>query len=84
MKRDPAPGREMGEGYRLVALGMNFAGGVIIFALAGLWLDRRLGSIPAFTIGGTLLGLVLSFLNIYWKLAAYEKRHREEQEKGQR
>lgn len=74
----------MGEGYRLVALGMNFAGGVIIFALAGLWLDRRLGSTPAFTIGGTLLGLVLSFLNIYWKLAAYEKRHREEREKGQR
>lgn len=74
----------MGEGYRLVALGMNFAGGVIIFALAGLWLDRRLGSIPAFTIGGTLLGLVLSFLNIYWKLAAYEKRHREEKEKGPR
>ena len=74
----------MGEGYRLVALGMNFAGGVIIFALAGLWLDRRLGSIPAFTIGGTLLGLVLSFLNIYWKLAAYEKRHREDREKQQR
>ncbi len=74
----------MGEGYRLVALGMNFAGGVIIFALAGLWLDRRLGSIPAFTIGGTLLGLVLSFLNIYWKLAAYEKRHREDREKEQR
>ena len=74
----------MGEGYRLVALGMNFAGGVIIFALAGLWLDRRLGSIPAFTIGGTLLGLVLSFLNIYWKLAAYEKRHREEREKEPR
>ncbi len=74
----------MGEGYRLVALGMNFAGGVIIFALAGLWLDRRLGSIPAFTIGGTLLGLVLSFLNIYWKLAAYEKRHREDREKGPR
>ncbi len=74
----------MGEGYRLVALGMNFAGGVIIFALAGLWLDRRLGSIPAFTIGGTLLGLVLSFLNIYWKLAAYEKRHREDREKHPR
>jgi F0F1-type ATP synthase assembly protein I len=74
----------MGEGYRLVALGMNFAGGVIIFALAGFWLDRRLGATPAFTLGGTLLGLVLSFLNIYWKLAAYEKRHREEKEKGQR
>lgn len=74
----------MGEGYRLVALGMNFAGGVIIFALAGLWLDRRLGWTPALTIAGTLLGLVLSFLNIYWKLAAYEKRHREEREKEPR
>lgn len=74
----------MGEGYRLVALGMNFAGGVIIFALAGLWLDRRLGWTPALTIAGTLLGLVLSFLNIYWKLAAYEKRHREERGKEPR
>lgn len=84
MKRDPAPGREIGEGYRLVALGMNFAAGIILFALAGLWLDRRLGWTPALTIAGTVLGAVLSFLNIYWKLAAYEKRRREERDKGGR
>lgn len=78
MKPDPAPGRELGEGSGLLALGMTFAAGTIAFALAGLWLDRRLGWTPALTIAGTVLGAVLSFLNVYWKLAALERRHRKE------
>jgi F0F1-type ATP synthase assembly protein I len=80
MKPDPAPGRHLGEGSNLLALGMTFAGGIIFFALGGLWLDRRLGWTPALTITGTVLGAVLSFLNVYWKLAAIERRHRKERE----
>ena len=80
-KQDPGANREIGEGYRLVALGLTFAGGIILFALVGLWLDQRLGWTPALTITGTLLGAVLSFLNIYWKLNALEQKRREERER---
>ena len=31
----------------------------------GLWIDRKLGSIPAFTIIGVIVGTVLSFYGIY-------------------
>jgi F0F1-type ATP synthase assembly protein I len=77
IKRDPAHHREMGEGQRYLALGLNFGLGIVLFALAGVWLDRRLGSTPAFTLGGTVLGAVLSFLNAYWKLAELERKRRE-------
>lgn len=83
-KQDPGANREIGEGYRLVALGLTFAGGIILFALVGLWLDQRLGWTPALTITGTLLGAVLSFLNIYWKLNALEQKRREERERQER
>jgi F0F1-type ATP synthase assembly protein I len=42
----------------------------VLFVLAGLALDRWLHLMPVFTIVGTLVGSVLSFLNVYWKLRA--------------
>jgi F0F1-type ATP synthase assembly protein I len=70
MDPKPGPGRQYGEGYKYVSYGLTFAGGVIVFMLVGLWLDRRLGVMPLFTIAGTLLGSVLSFLTVYRKLEA--------------
>ncbi len=63
-------GREIGEGYALVALGMTFAGAIIMFMLGGWALDRWLGVTPLFTLVGTVAGAVLGFLNVYWKLQA--------------
>jgi F0F1-type ATP synthase assembly protein I len=74
------PGREIGEGYKYVALGGTFAAGIIGFMLGGWALDRWLGLTPLFTITGTVVGSVLSFLNVYWKLEA-ERKKREEDEK---
>jgi F0F1-type ATP synthase assembly protein I len=65
-----APGRELGEGYKYVALGMQFAGGILMFMAAGWGLDRWLHLTPVFTIAGTLVGAVLSFLVVYRKLQA--------------
>ena len=31
----------------------------------GLWIDRKLGSIPVFTIIGVIVGTVLAFYGIY-------------------
>ncbi len=55
----------MALGQKYLAVGMKFAGGIIVFMFGGLALDRWLGTMPLFTIGGTVLGAVLSFLSVY-------------------
>ena len=70
MRSDSGPGRGLGEGYKYVALGLTFAGGIVMFVLGGWALDRWLGLTPLFTIAGTLVGAVLSFLSVYRKLQA--------------
>jgi F0F1-type ATP synthase assembly protein I len=79
--KDKNVGREMGEGYKYVSLGLTFAGGIIFFMALGLGLDRLLNLMPVFTITGTLAGTVLSFLAVYRKLQAEERQRREQ--KGQ-
>jgi F0F1-type ATP synthase assembly protein I len=64
-------GRALGEGYRFLGIGMQFAGGIVFFTLGGVALDRWLGLVPLFTIIGTLLGATLSFINVYIKLQAF-------------
>jgi F0F1-type ATP synthase assembly protein I len=71
-------GREMGEGYKYVSLGLSFAGGILLFLAVGYGLDRLLGLLPIFTVTGTLVGAVLSFLVGYRKLQDDERRRREQ------
>ena len=84
MEPENAPGRELGEGYSYVSLGITFAGGVIMFAGAGFLLDRWLGWLPILTIAGTLVGAVLSFLWVYQKLTADERRYQREHSREKR
>lgn len=83
MKRrnDENVGRELGEGYKYVSLGLTFAGGIIFFLALGLVLDRWLGTTPVFILIGTFLGTILSFLSVYRKLLEEERRRREEKGK---
>ncbi|NIN10295.1 MAG: hypothetical protein GTN62_03115 [Gemmatimonadales bacterium] len=82
MEPDRTPTRELGEGYSYVALGFTFAAGILMFMGGGWLLDRWLGLTPLFTIVGTLVGAVLSFLNVYWRLQAdTEARRRRRGEK---
>lgn len=74
MQPEPAPGRELGLGYKYVSLGCTFAGGIVAFMAGGWALDRWLGLTPLFTIIGTLLGAVLSFLHVYWRLQAESRK----------
>lgn len=68
--RSQNAGKAFGEGYRYLGIGLQFAGGIVVFALGGVALDRWLGLMPLFTIVGTLLGATLSFVNVYIKLQA--------------
>ena len=70
MEPKSGPGKQYGEGYKYVSYGLTFAGGIIVFMLVGLWVDRRLGVVPLFTVAGTLIGGVLSFLSVYRRLEA--------------
>lgn len=75
MKEPEGSSREFGEGYKYVSLGFAFAGGIIFFMGLGFLLDRRLGWTPILTVAGTVIGSVLSFLNVYWKLQADERQY---------
>jgi len=75
MKEPTDTSRETGEGYRYVSLGFTFAAGIIFFMGMGWVLDRWLGFTPFLTVAGTLVGALLSFLNVYWRLLADERRY---------
>ena len=80
-KKDENVGREMGEGYKYVSLGLTFAGGIIFFMALGLVLDRLVGTMPLFTLTGTLVGTVLSFFSVYRTLQDEARRRREQKNK---
>ena len=80
-RKDDNVGREMGEGYKYVSLGLTFAGGIIFFLGLGFGLDRWLGTTPVFILIGTFLGTVLSFLSVHRKLQEEERQRREQKKK---
>jgi F0F1-type ATP synthase assembly protein I len=80
-RKDDNVGREMGEGYKYVSLGLTFAGGIILFLALGFGLDRWLGTTPVFILIGTFLGTILSFLSVYRKLQEEERLRREQKKK---
>jgi F0F1-type ATP synthase assembly protein I len=42
--------------YRLSGIGLEFVVSIAVLGGAGMWLDRRLGSSPWFTVVGGMLG----------------------------
>lgn len=68
MNPEKGPGREFGEAYELAALGFTFGAAVVVFTGIGWLLDRWLRTIPLFTIVATLVGAVLGFLSVYFRI----------------
>jgi F0F1-type ATP synthase assembly protein I len=75
--KEPA-GRELGTGYKYVALGMTFAFAIVMFMGVGLVLDRLLGTSPWLLIAGAVGGTVLAFVWVLLKLRADEADYRRE------
>ncbi|MGH7560272.1 MAG: AtpZ/AtpI family protein [Gemmatimonadales bacterium] len=63
-------GKQMGAGYKYLATGLRFAGGIVLFVVCGFFLDRWLHTSPLFILLGTLVGAGLSFLSVYRELVA--------------
>ena len=52
-------------GSEFAGVGLQFAVIIVLFAFAGIWLDRRLGASPVFVIIMVLGGSGLGFWSMY-------------------
>jgi F0F1-type ATP synthase assembly protein I len=82
MQPDPSSERDLGRGYALLAVGLKFAGGIILFAGGGFLLDRLIGWTPVLTIAGTLVGSGLSFYNMYTQIRAQTEAEKKRRGQG--
>lgn len=50
---------------------MDLGGLALLGALAGYYLDRRLGTSPWLVLAGTLVGTALGLYDVYWRLKQF-------------
>ena len=62
-------------------MGLQFAISILLFLLAGQWIDRQLGTEPLFLIVFVFVGAGGSFYSIYRKLMEQQRREKERQSK---
>ena len=55
---------------KYMGLGLQFAGSIVFFMFAGIWLDKRFDTSPVFVIIGVFGGAAAAFYVIYKKLMA--------------
>jgi F0F1-type ATP synthase assembly protein I len=67
-------GRKAISGSEFAGIGVQFAVVLVFFALAGVWLDRKLGTSPFLLIGLVLGGSALGFWSMVRKVNARTKR----------
>jgi F0F1-type ATP synthase assembly protein I len=76
------PGRDLSEAYGLATLGYTFGAAVVVFTGIGWLLDRWLGTIPIFTVVAALVGAVLGFLSVYFRIRRVTESERERKGRG--
>lgn len=80
------PGQGGGGTFRYASLGIELAAAIIGLTLAGVWLDARFGTQPAWTIVGAFVGIVGGMYNLIRQaLAAFraEERRAKGEQTGQ-
>ena len=56
-----------------LGMSINFAVAILLFGAIGWFVDGWVHTLPLFTVAGTLVGGVLGFLNVYWKIRKGDK-----------
>jgi ATP synthase protein I len=59
-----------------VGLGSSLAGSLLVCIWGGRWLDRRLGTDPAFTLVGAGVGLLAAFYHFYRMYLTFTRKDR--------
>ena len=65
---------------RLTGLGWYVVVCILVGVLGGLWLDRRLGILPLFTLLGVLVGSGVAFWGIYRMVMPLMREKRDDSE----
>ena len=65
----------------VAGMGLQFAISILLFLLAGQWIDRKLGTEPLFLIVFVFAGAGASFFSIYRKLMEQQRRDEERRRK---
>ena len=68
----------------LTHLGTTYAAAVALYGLGGWWLDRKLGTLPAFTLVGVAVGGLGGFIWIYREVIRAETLSREKKQAEER
>ncbi len=68
---------------QMVGLGWYVAVCIVIGVFAGLWLDRKFETSPAFLLAGTLLGVATAFYGMYKLMAPFLKDSSEDRPDGE-
>jgi F0F1-type ATP synthase assembly protein I len=66
-------------GAEFAGIGVQFAATILVFVFAGVWLDRRIGASPWFTLIGVFVGATGGFFSMYRKITAAQRRDAEQQ-----
>lgn len=61
----------------VAGMGLQFALSILLFLLAGQWIDRKLGTAPLFLLLFVFIGAGASFYSTYRKLKAQQARDAE-------
>lgn len=70
---NPAPKQVSAGAGAAAGMGLTFAISVVMFLLAGQWIDRKFGTEPLFLIVFVFVGAGASFYSIYRKLTAHQR-----------
>lgn len=73
------PGKKsktVGKYLRYLNLGFQLFVSIGVFTFLGLWLDRKVGTTPLFTVLGLALGFAVGFYSLYRELFPWPDRRR--------
>jgi ATP synthase protein I len=74
---NPRPASPLAGAGTVAGMGLQFAISILLFLLAGQWIDRKLGTEPLFLILFVFVGAGGSFYSIYRKLMEQQRREKE-------
>ena len=78
---NPKPDSSLGGAGAAAGMGLQLAVSIVLFLLAGQWIDRKLGTAPLFLIVFVFVGAGASFYSIYRKVVEQQRRADEQRHK---